>query len=79
MNVVLFNKSSASAEAVGLPLPPSKDILHRARVALGNLTQRQIRTLGCQTFENTSQKNVRTLQTLFQEMESNKSGMSGCK
>lgn len=77
INVMLLNKRSASAEAVGLPVPPSKDILHRARLALGNLTEKQIRALCSQTSEDTGQKNVRTLQTLFREMESNKSGMSG--
>lgn len=77
INVMLLNKRSANAEAFGLPVPPSKDILHRARLALGNLTEKQIRTLCCQASENTSQKNVRTLQTLFQEMESNNTGMSG--
>uniref|UniRef100_A0A8C6UIR2 E2F transcription factor CC-MB domain-containing protein n=1 Tax=Neogobius melanostomus TaxID=47308 RepID=A0A8C6UIR2_9GOBI len=79
INVMLLNKRSASAEAVALPVPPSKDVLHRAQLALGNLTDNQIRSLCYQASENPSHKNVRTLQTLFREMESNKTGMSGCK
>lgn len=77
INIMLLNKRSANSEAVALPFPPSKDVQHRARLALGNLTEVQIRALSCQPSENSNQKNVRTLQTLFREMESNKSGMSG--
>lgn len=77
INVMLLNKRSASSEAIALPVPPSKDVLHRAQLALGNLTEKEIRSLSCQPSENTNQKNVRTLQTLFREIESNKSGMSG--
>lgn len=75
IKVLLLNKRSCSAEAVALP--PSKDVLHRARLALGNLTEKQIHSLSCLPAENTCQKNVRTLQTLFQEIESNKTGLSG--
>lgn len=77
INVMLLNKRSASSEAVVLPVPPSKDVLHRAQLALGNLTEKEIRFLSSQPSENTNQKNVRTLQTLFREIESNKTGMSG--
>lgn len=77
INVILLNKRSASSEAVALPVPPSKDVLHRAQLALGNLTEKQIHSLSCTPSGNTSQKNVRTLQTLFREIESNKTGLSG--
>ncbi|KAJ0056123.1 hypothetical protein NL108_003402 [Boleophthalmus pectinirostris] len=77
IDVVLLNKRSDNSEAVMLPVPPSKEILHRAQLALGNLTEKQIQSLACQPSENPSQRNVRTLQTLFQELESNKTGMSG--
>lgn len=77
IDVMLLNKRSANSEAVALQVPPSKDVLHRAQLALGNLTEKQIRSLCCQSSENTTQKNVRTLQTLYREIESNKTGMSG--
>lgn len=77
IDVMLLNKRSANSEAVALPVPPSKEVLHRAQLALGNLTEKQIRSLCCQPLENRSQKNVRTLQTLYREIESNKTGMSG--
>lgn len=77
INVMLLNKRSANSEAVALTFPPAPDVQRRARLALGNLTEMQIRSLSCQPSENSNQKNVRTLQTLFREMESNKTGMSG--
>uniref|UniRef100_A0A3B3ZE65 E2F transcription factor CC-MB domain-containing protein n=1 Tax=Periophthalmus magnuspinnatus TaxID=409849 RepID=A0A3B3ZE65_9GOBI len=78
IDVVLLNKRADNSEAVMLPVPPSKEILHDAQLALGNLTEKQIQSLSCQPSENPSQRNIRTLQTLFQELESNKTGMSGC-
>ncbi|CAL9701808.1 unnamed protein product [Knipowitschia caucasica] len=75
INVALLNKRSENSETVLLPVPPSKELLHRAQLALGNLSEKQIQSLSQQPSENP--KNVRTLQTLFQELESNKMGRSG--
>ncbi|XP_072321062.1 transcription factor E2F5-like isoform X2 [Eucyclogobius newberryi] len=77
IDVVLLNKRSDDSEALMLPLPPSKKILHQAQLALGNLTEKQIRSLSCQPSKNPNPRNVATLQTLFQELESNKTDMSG--
>ncbi|KAK7913056.1 hypothetical protein WMY93_013267 [Mugilogobius chulae] len=77
IDVVLLNKRSDNSDAVILPVPPSKEVLQRAQLALANLTEKQIRSLSCQTSEKPNPRNVRTLQTLFQELESNNAGLSG--
>lgn len=74
INVVLINKRSLSAEPVVVPFPPSQEILHQAKLALAN---KQIHPTSHQPPKHPSQKNVRTLQTLFKELESNQSGLSG--
>lgn len=71
INVALLNKRSASTESVMVPFPPSQELLHQAKLAMATT---QIHPSPHQPPKNTSQTNVRTLQTLFKELESNQSG-----
>lgn len=81
IDVVLLNKRSVSADPVALPVPPPEEILQRAKLAMTTLTEKEVNTPSCQPSANASaganQKTVRTLQSLFKELESNSSSVSG--